>query len=31
VAKIGIAGFLHETNAFAASRARFATFVEADA
>jgi microcystin degradation protein MlrC len=31
VARIGIAGFLHETNTFAASRARFATFVEADA
>lgn len=31
MAKIGIAGFLHETNTFAASRARFATFVEADA
>ena len=31
MARIGIAGFLHETNTFAASRARFATFVEADA
>jgi microcystin degradation protein MlrC len=31
VARIGIAGFLHETNTFAASRASFATFVEADA
>ena len=31
VARIGIGGFLHETNTFAASRARFATFVEADA
>jgi microcystin degradation protein MlrC len=31
VARIGIAGFLHETNTFADSRARFATFVEADA
>jgi len=31
VARIGIAGFLHETNTFAVSRANFATFVEADA
>lgn len=31
MARIGIAGFLHETNTFAASRASFATFVEADA
>ena len=31
MARIGIAGFLHETNTFATSRASFATFVEADA
>jgi microcystin degradation protein MlrC len=31
MAKIGIAGFLHETNTFAASRADFSAFVEADA
>ena len=31
MARIGIAGFLHETNTFAASRASFTTFVEADA
>ncbi|HXZ09230.1 MAG TPA: M81 family metallopeptidase, partial [Paraburkholderia sp.] len=31
MARIGIAGFLHETNTFAATRANFATFVEADA
>ncbi|HEV7718425.1 MAG TPA: M81 family metallopeptidase [Arsenicitalea sp.] len=31
MARIGIAGFLHETNTFAVSRASFATFVEADA
>ncbi|WP_018153028.1 M81 family metallopeptidase [Leeia oryzae] len=31
MARIGIAGFLHETNTFADSRARFTTFAEADA
>ncbi|QDQ25813.1 M81 family metallopeptidase [Chitinimonas arctica] len=31
MARIGIAGFLHETNTFAASLARFTTFAEADA
>jgi microcystin degradation protein MlrC len=31
MARIGIAGFLHETNTFAADRANFARFVEADA
>ena len=31
MARIGIAGFLHETNTFASSRAHFSTFVEADA
>ena len=31
MARIGIAGFLHETNTFASSRASFDTFVEADA
>lgn len=31
MARIGIAGFLHETNTFAASRARFSTFVQRDA
>ena len=31
MARIGVAGFLHETNTFAESRARFVNFVEADA
>ncbi len=31
MARIGIAGFLHETNTFAASRADFRAFAEADA
>ncbi|MCB6182884.1 M81 family metallopeptidase [Leeia sp. TBRC 13508] len=31
MARIGIAGFLHETNTFANSRAKFVTFAEADA